>query len=47
MYRFHPWVRRIPWRRKRQPSPVGGGAGRAALHAVRDSDTAGAEPCQP
>ena len=20
--RFHPWVQRIPWRRKRQPTPV-------------------------
>ena len=21
-HRFHPWVRKIPWRRKRQPTPV-------------------------
>ena len=20
--KFHPWVRKIPWRRKRQPTPV-------------------------
>ena len=21
-YGFHPWVRKIPWRRKQQPTPV-------------------------
>jgi len=39
--RFDPWVGKIPWRRKRQPTPVflpgeshGSGAWEAAVHGV-------------
>ena len=43
---FHPWVRKIPWRRKWQPSrccclenPVDRGAWRATVHGVTESQT--------
>ena len=43
---FDPWVGKIPWQRKWQPTPVflpgkshGGGAWGAAVHGVAESDT--------
>ena len=46
---FHPWVRKIPWRRRtRQPTPVSclgnptdGGAWWATVHGTAESDTTG------
>ena len=44
--RFHPWVRKIPWRRARQPTPVffpgesvDTGAWRATVHGVAKTQT--------
>ena len=43
---FDPWVRKIPWRKKRQPTPVflperfmGREAWRATVHGVAESQT--------
>ena len=45
-YGFDPWIRKIPWRRKWQPTPVflpgksmDRGAWRAAVHGVAESWT--------
>ena len=45
-HRFDPWVRKIPWRRARQPTavflpenPIGRGAWEATVHRVAESDT--------
>ena len=36
---FDPWVRKIPWRRKWQPTPVDRGSWWAAVHEVAELDT--------
>ena len=45
-YRFHPWVGKIPWRRKWLPTPVflprksrDRGAWQATVHGSKESDT--------
>ena len=45
-HRFDPWVRKIPWRRKWQPTPlfllqnpINRGAWRATVHGVTKSQT--------